>query len=160
MFCKTLFLWKISGFNTCVWTASVWITRKTLMAEFYEHEKGGGQLAVMSEWPFPRPSRRLGPLQTETSQMKLRRASGAGSIYSQLVSPQLPLTAGAPRYAAMPLRDKSISPASERCSVVTKHSLMTLSPLLLLQGRRPPSVRIYRVLNFLRYFHSIVHEWS
>lgn len=82
MFCKTLFLWKISGFNTCVWTASVWITRKTLMAEFYEHEKGGGQLAVMSEWPFPRPSRRLGPLQTETSQMKLRRASGAGSTHS------------------------------------------------------------------------------
>lgn len=43
---------------------------------------GFGHLAVMCKCPFPLLSCRLGPVETEISQMKLMRTSGGGSTYS------------------------------------------------------------------------------
>lgn len=91
-----------------------------------------GHLVVMSKCPFPLPGLSTGT-SGDRNQSDVTDADIRWRIHLQLVSPELPLTAGALRYAAMPLQDSSISPASWRCSAVTKHSQMTLSIVLLFQ---------------------------
>lgn len=71
---------------------------------------GRGHLAVMSKCPRPLLSPSTGTSEDRNQSVETD-ADIRCRIHLQLVSPELPLTAGALRYAALPLQDSSISPA-------------------------------------------------
>lgn len=110
------------------WMTGEWNTRKSLPQSTNCLWPSGCDEQV----PPPSPSTGTSEYRNQSDETD---ADIGWRFHLQLVSPELPLPAGALRNAALPKQDSSISPASWRCSPVIKCSQMTLSIVLLFQTR-------------------------